>query len=280
MATSPLFDLTSANVNPDQPILLYDGDDHKIYWVGVHSAGEEIECNSYLIVDGGAGYLLEPGGFDRFGPVFKKVCYLISPSAVSHMYFSHQDPDICASFPSWIKWNENIQMIVSSLWTRFMPHYESRDISGESYHLNFIPVGDEGATILLKSGGRLECISAPYLHSPGNILLFDTTSGFLFSGDVGASMFKDRAFHLLIDNWDSHTDAMRGFHQRYMSCNRAVAGMINTLRGRQITALLPQHGAIFRQAEVARYFAWLSHLPVGADYLYRDMLRIPTQAGH
>ena len=151
MATTPLFDLTNSKLDPDQPILLYDGGDHKIYWVGVHSAGEEIECNSYLIIDAGAGYLLEPGGFDRFAPVFKKVCYLISPSAVSHMYFSHQDPDICASFPSWIKWNEDIQMIVSSLWTRFMPHYESRELSGKSYKLNFIPVGDEGATLPLKA---------------------------------------------------------------------------------------------------------------------------------
>jgi flavorubredoxin len=111
----------------------------------------------------------------------------------------------------------------------------------------------------------------PYLHSPGNILPFDTTSGFLFSGDVGASIFKDRSFHLPIDNWEAHTEAMRGFHQRYMACNQAVAGMIHKLRGRPITALLPQHGAIFRQDEVSRFFTWLSQLPVGADYLYRNI---------
>lgn len=271
MAACLLLDLTNAKVNHDEPVLLYDDGDHKIYWVGARSSGEEIECNTYLIIDGGAGYLLEPGGFDRFAPVFKKVCSLMSPSAISHLYFSHQDPDICASFPSWIKWNDNIQLVVSSLWTRFMPHYESRDVTGKSYRLNYIPVGDEGATITLKGGGRLECISAPYLHSPGNILLFDSESGFLFSGDVGAAMYKDNASHLVIDDWEAHTKAMQGFHQRYMSSNRAVSGMLKKLAGRRITAMLPQHGSIFRGDEVSRFSTWLHQLPVGADYLYPDV---------
>lgn len=271
MPKLPLLELTNATVDPTQPILLYDGDSHKVYWVGAHSTGEEIECNSYLIIDEGAGYLLEPGGFDRFAPVFKKVCYLMSPSAISHLYFSHQDPDICASFPSWVKWNEDIQLIISSLWQRFMPHYESRDVTGKSYRLNYIPVGDEGATITLKSGGRLECVSAPYLHSPGNILLFDSESGFLFSGDVGASVYKDSAFHLVVDNWDAQLKAMQGFHQRYMSCNRAVAGMIKKLARFRITAMLPQHGSSFRGEEVTRFFQWLGQLPVGADYLYQHV---------
>lgn len=271
MATGPLQELTNAKLNPEDPILLFEKGDHKVYWVGAHTRGEEIECNTYLILDGDEGYLLEPGGFDRFGPVFRKVCYLTLPSSITHLFFSHQDPDICASFPSWIKWNENIKLVVSALWSRFMPHYESNTITGKKYNLNYLMVPDEGASVSLKSGGRLECISAPFLHSPGNILVFDSVSGFLFSGDIGAAVHKDGAFRLIIDDWNTHTQAMKGFHQRYMSCNRAVAGMIKQLKGRSIHAILPQHGCIFRGEEVSRFFQWLATLPVGADYLYPNV---------
>jgi flavorubredoxin len=271
MATDPLQELMNAKLNPEDPILLFEQGDHKVYWIGAHTGGDEIECNAYLILDGTEGYLLEPGGFDRFGPVFKKVCRLISPKSISHLFFSHQDPDICASFPSWIKWNDNVKLVVSTLWTRFMLHYESRDLSGKNYTLNFLKVPDEGAFVSLQGGGRLECISAPYLHSPGNILVFDTVSGFLFSGDIGAAMYREERFRLVIDDWNAHTQAMKGFHQRYMACNRAVAGMIAQLKGRSIHAILPQHGCIFRGEEVTRFLQWLSALPVGADYLYPNV---------
>ncbi|WP_455377305.1 oxygen-binding di-iron domain-containing protein [Petrachloros mirabilis] len=271
MGTVALNELKNSSLNANEAILLFEKDDHKVYWVGTQTAGDEIECNSYVILDGESGYLLEPGGFDRFGPVFRKVCGLISPNAITHLFFSHQDPDICASFPSWTKWNENISLVVSTLWTRFMLHYESRDMSGKAHALNFLKVPDEGASVPLKSGGRLECISAPYLHSPGNILVFDTVSGFLFSGDVGAAMYKDNIFRLVIDDWGTHTQGMQGFHQRYMSSNRAVAGMRRKLDKFKITAILPQHGCIFRNEEVPRFLDWLGRLPVGADYLYPNV---------
>ncbi len=271
MASVPLLELKNNAINPDDAILLFDKGNHKVYWVGTQTGGDEIECNSYLILDGEEGYLLEPGGFDRFGPVFKKICRLISPKSITHLFFSHQDPDICASFPSWTKWNEDVKLVVSTLWTRFMLHYESRDLSGKAHTLNFLKVPDEGISVPLKDGSRLECISAPYLHSPGNILVFDTVSGFLFTGDVGAAMYKDSSFRLVIDDWTTHTQNMQGFHQRYMSSGRAVAGMNRKLEKLPITAILPQHGCIFRGDEVSRFMQWLGRLPVGADYLYPNV---------
>ncbi len=271
MTPVSLAELNNSTLNPEDAILLFENGGHKVYWVGAQTGGDEIECNSYLILDGNEGYLLEPGGFDRFGHVFKKVCRHINPKDITHLFFSHQDPDICASFPSWTKWNKNIKLVVSTLWTRFLLHYESKDLSGKAYNLNIVKVPDEGLSIPLKEGGRLECISAPFLHSPGNIFVFDTVSGFLFSGDVGTAMYKDNLFRLVIDEWTAHTQAMQGFHQRYMSSNRAVAGMIKKLEKLPITAMLPQHGCLFRGEEVPRFMHWLGGLPVGADYLYPNV---------
>lgn len=150
MVSVPLSNLQNDSINPDDAILLFKKGDHKVYWIGTHTGGDEIECNTYLIIDGHEGYLLEPGGFDRFPHVFKKVCLLLSPMSITHLFFSHQDPDICASFPSWTKWNDDIKLVVSSLWTRFMLHYETRDLSGKAHNLNFVKVPDEGLVDIIE----------------------------------------------------------------------------------------------------------------------------------
>ena len=133
--------------------------------------------------------LLEPGGFDRFPTSVQKVCLLLSPNSITHLFFSHQDPDICASFPSWTKWNEDIKLVVSSLWTRFMLHYESRDLSGR-------PTSQFSSKYRTRAFRSVERRRPTRLYlralsSPRNILVHDTVSGFLFSGDVGAAMYKD-----------------------------------------------------------------------------------------
>ena len=71
MSSNILSWLTNKNIDYTQPIKLYDDVNHQVYWVGVYTGGEEIECNTYLVVNGGEGFLIEPGGYDRFSPVFQ-----------------------------------------------------------------------------------------------------------------------------------------------------------------------------------------------------------------
>ena len=88
-------------------------------------------------------------------------------------------------------------MVVSNLRVRFLPHYMA-------YNVNYMPIGDEGLTIDLNRGGELKCLAAPYLHSPGSMVVFDSVCGFLFTGDIGASMYRDAKPRLVIDDWDAH----------------------------------------------------------------------------
>ncbi len=269
MAGNLLLTLTNAGINGALPIKLYDDSQHQVYWVGIQGGGEEIECNTYLVVNGGEGFLIEPGGHDRFTPVLNKVNQVMNAMKITHLLVSHQDPDLCASIPAWLRTNNKIKVVLPSQWTRFIPHYMDYNVSqvaGEN--TSFVPVTDDGASIQLKSGGQLRCISAPYLHSPGNMVMHDTVSGFLFSGDIGAAVFKDGKLRLVVEDWNSHVMAMQGFHQRYMSSNRAVSGFIRKIEGLPIKAILPQHGSIFRGDEVSKFFRWLENLPVGVDYLY------------
>jgi flavorubredoxin len=253
--------LRNDSLDVTKAIPLFHSPDHQVYWVGTVTGGEEIECNSYLLVDRGEGYLLEPGGFDRFAPVQEKVNSVFSAQSVTHLLFSHQDPDVCAAAAGWLEFNPQLTMACPSLWHRFMPHYM---VYKAAYRL----VKDDGLTLSLKSGGSLKCMSAPYLHSPGNMVVFDTVSGFLFSGDIGAAVYADGKPRLVIDNWNEQVKAMQGFHQRYMSSNRAVSAFIRSVAGLPIKAIVPQHGVIYRGEEVQQFLQWFGALPCGVDYLF------------
>lgn len=261
MSSDLLAKLQNRDIDATKTVPLYDSKGHQVYWVGAITQGEEIECNSYLVVDRGKGYLLEPGGYDRFTPVSEKVNSVFPAQSITHLLFSHQDPDVCASISSWLEYNPGITVVCPSLWQRFMPHYMA-------YNVKYQPMGDDGLILPLQSGGRLQCLSAPYLHSPGNMVTYDSVSGFLFSGDIGAALYTDGVPRLVIEQWDAQVDAMRGFHQRYMSSKRAVSAFLGKVAGLPVRAVLPQHGLIYRDGECEKFFRWLGDLPCGVDYLF------------
>lgn len=263
MAGGTLNAIVNANLDVDGVIPLYESEEHSLYWIGSRGEGEEIRCNSYLLIDSGEAMIFEPGGLSHFQPTFDKVSELLSPFEITHMLVSHQDPDVCASLPSWLQFNPDIHIVCPKLWHRFMPHYMV-------YHANYQLVPDSGLRLPLASGGYLDCISAPYLHSPGNMVVFDSVSGFLFSGDIGAAAQRDDAFDLVIDDWADQLARMAGFHQRYMGSTRAAAAFVERVRGLPITAMLPQHGQIFRGEEVQRFMDWFATLPCGVDFLYAE----------
>ena len=63
-----LTSLDNKALNAEDVILLYQSDNHCIYWIGAPGEDEEIPCNAYLLVDGDEGYILEPGGLSHFRP--------------------------------------------------------------------------------------------------------------------------------------------------------------------------------------------------------------------
>lgn len=263
MSQGLLKTIDNQSLNVNDVIPLYESDNHSIYWIGSVGEPEEIECNSYLLIDCGEAYIFEPGGLSHFQATFDKVSHKISPLELSHIFMSHQDPDVCASLPSWLQFNPDITIVCSHLWQRFLPHYMV-------YHAQYLAMPDEGISIQLKSGGQLQCISAPYLHSPGNMVVFDSISGFMISGDIGASARQSEQFKLVIEDWDHHIKAMTGFHQRYMGSTKAAAAFTASIKHLPIQAMLPQHGQIFRYSEVKAFFDWFEHLACGVDFLYPD----------
>ncbi|MDQ6964053.1 MAG: MBL fold metallo-hydrolase [Mariprofundales bacterium] len=254
-------DLQSSELSTEDAILLHDVPSHQVYWVGGAEMGESIPCNSWLIIDQDEGLLLEPGGHNHYHRVVNKVDSIFLSQGITHLICSHQDPDICASLASWVSHNPSMKVVTPHLWQRFLPHYMA-------HPLEVVPISDSGAKLPMPSGHHLHCISAPFLHSPGNIVSFDEGSGILFSGDIGASLSTQREPTLLIDDWDTHCQRMLSFHQRYMGSNRAVRAFVDSVADLPITAICPQHGAILRGDEVQKFFNWITSIDVGADYMF------------
>lgn len=64
-------------------------------------------------------------------------------------------------------------------------------------------------------------------------------------------------------NFDAHIRHAEGFHRRWMGSEQAKLSWRERVAKLDIDMLCPQHGAIYRGADVGRFLSWLSELKVG-----------------
>jgi flavorubredoxin len=126
------------------------------------------------------------------------------------------------------------------------------------------PIPDEGMIFDLR-GAKLLALPAHFLHSPGNLHLYDPLSKILYSGDLGASLGQG---YREVTDFDDHLPHMDAFHRRYMAGNRALRAWVRMARTLDVEIIAPQHGALFRgKAMIERFYAWLEQLECGVDLL-------------
>jgi len=214
-----------------------------------------IDTNEYLVTHGSHGLLLDPGGAEVFPAVFSALSSEFDPSALTAVFASHQDPDICSSLALWLEFNPQMRCYVSWLWGSFIPHFGG---TAET----FVTMPDEGADISL-DGLLLKAVPAHYLHSSGNFHLYDKVAKVLFSGDVGAALLPPGQDGLFVENFDAHIRHAEGFHKRWMGSNEAKRRWCERVAQMDIDMLCPQHGAIYQGADVQRFINWFDGLQVG-----------------
>ncbi len=237
---------------------IFERDNHAWHIVARDPDKKEhlIDSNEYLIVSDGKGALLDPGGQDIFPAVFSALSKVLTVDNVQFIFSSHQDPDISSSIPLWHTFNPKIRCYVSWLWANFLPHF-----GGEKE--TFVSVPDEGMDVTLNKL-KLRFIPAHYLHSSGNLHLYDPEARMYFSGDVGAAILPEGAkADIFVQDFDRHLPYMKAFHQRWMPSNEAKNDWIDRVSSFKIDMLCPQHGAILQGPDVAKFFQWLRELPVG-----------------
>jgi len=249
----------------DAPVVLWDEPGHAVYWVGSQEESP-FRCNAYLIVHGEVRVLFDPGSaMHHFEQVKSRVAAVIPPESVTHIVLHHQDPDLCDSLPQWVGVNPDVVLVTTPRTRVLLPYYGLPD------WVKWLDVSPNDSTVLELSatdGAALAFLTAPFLHFPEAMVTYDTRSGFLFSGDIGAAIEKH--WRLVVDDWDAHWKAMVPFHVFYMASGRALRGFTDKVAPFPITAILPQHGSILPGPMVRPALAALRELPCGIDLLYPD----------
>lgn len=252
-------------------IKLYDERKHKFVLLNESEPGEEdgVRSNQYLIVHEDTGFMLDPGGFGVMPRVLAEMLHYLSPKQVKGIFLSHQDPDIVGGLATWLELSQ-CPIYVSRIWMRFLPHYGLKDMS------RFIGVPDEGMPLEVAPGFNLEIVPAHFLHSEGQINVYDPISKILFSGDIGAAMMPMDNDAPYVDDFAAHLPYIAGFHKRYMCNNRAIQCWLESISHLEIDILAPQHGPIYRGQAVRDFLAWLRDLRCGTD-LMESGGRFPEQ---
>ncbi|MFZ5660527.1 MAG: MBL fold metallo-hydrolase [Pseudomonadota bacterium] len=236
---------------------IYEDGEHR--WAAIardpDRPGYVIDTNEYLVIDGDEALLTDPGGMEIFPAVFSAISGGFDPERIRFLFASHQDPDIISSLALWLEFNPRIKCYLSWLWGSFVPHF-----GGDAE--TFIRLPDEGMPFTLGKT-TLQAVPAHYLHSSGNLHLYDPRAKILFSGDVGAALLPSAADGLFVTDFDRHIRHAEGFHRRWMGSNDAKRRWCERVSRLDIDLLCPQHGAIYQGADVGRFIEWFAELEVG-----------------
>lgn len=240
MKTHKLFENTS------HTWLMFGRDDEKPEQI--------IDTNQYIVITKNNAFLMDPGGIELFSAMLSAVIKQVPADKITHIFASHQDPDIISSLGLWDQALPSATLHSPWLWESFIRHFGMHNITYDA-------IPDEGGTLKL-DGVNLEYIPAHYLHSSGNFNIYDAKAKILMSGDIGAALETVDA-PLFVDSFDEHIDKMKMFHQRWMPSNKAKNDWVQRVRKLDIDMMCPQHGRIFKGDDVTRFLDWFEELEVG-----------------
>ncbi len=240
------------------PILsLFDNGAHKNLLLEDLNTGVAVQANQHLVINNKEGMILDPGGHKVYNRVLTATLAELRDGNLRYLFLSHQDPDIVAACNGWLMSTE-ADAYCSALWLRFIPHFGLDRL----VETRLKPVPDEGM-ILELGGAQLFVLPAHFLHSTGNLHLYDPISKILYSGDLGAAIGMD---YREVSDFDAHLKYMEGFHRRYMAGNKALRLWAAMVRQLDIETIAPQHGALFKgKAMVERFISWCEQLECGMD---------------
>ncbi|WP_312254887.1 MBL fold metallo-hydrolase [Stutzerimonas nitrititolerans] len=257
-----------------QPIVLFENESHRCLCYDGLVTGEGVQANQFLIIDNDQRMLLDPGGDLTYMPLSLSLSKIFPLQDLDYIFASHQDPDIIASIDKWLLYT-NAKVVCSKLWSRFLPHLTAGYLStskGLSTYERVIPVDDRGALMRL---GRcqLKILPAHFMHSVGNLQIYDPISKILFSGDIGVSLVEDAN---PVQDFVAHEQYMRGFHRRYIASNRVARLWVAMIRKLDVDMIIPQHGRPFvGKAMIEAFLCWVEKQQCGIDLLGPDDFQVP-----
>ncbi len=235
---------------------IYSSSTHEWFVFGRDSEKPEkvIDTNQYLIKTRNKALLMDPGGIELFAPMLAAVVKEVPIDQVSHVFASHQDPDIISSLGLWDQTLTNATLYSPWIWESFLRHFGMETMS-------FSGIPDKGETLSIENV-EVEFIPAHYLHSSGNFNVYDPQAKILMSGDIGAALEPVDAA-MVVEDFEEHVKHMEMFHRRWMPSNRAKNDWVERVSKLEIEQMCPQHGRIFTGDNIKRFLEWFEKLEVG-----------------
>ncbi|MBP6901301.1 MAG: FprA family A-type flavoprotein [Burkholderiaceae bacterium] len=253
------------------PTTLYQRDGHQclMFTDLCDRDGEAVQANQFLIVDGGTGAILDPGGNLAYNDLYLGMTRHFPPQSLSAIIASHADPDIIASLDRWTTATQ-APIYISTVWERFVPHFCK---PGKTVD-RIIGIPDAGMRIRV---GRHDLLALPahFLHAEGNFQFYDPVSRILFSGDLGVSMLPGREAGTPVTRLAELLPGMERFHRRYMVSNKVLRLWADMVAPLDIAMIVPQHGAPLAGPAVAEFIAWARELRCGIDLMGPADYRVP-----
>ena len=243
---------------------------HAFYDLVDEKTSGAVQCNQFLIVDNGHGALIDPGGTMTYTGLLMDMQKYFSSKDLDYIFASHPDPDIIASVNKWFV-ASHCKVLISSLWTRFVPHFTT----GKDVSERIIGIPDPGVQITL---GQCKVLALPahFMHAEGNFQFYDPVSKILFSGDLGASIVPTAGAGNPVTDFDSHVQYMEGFHKRYIVSGKVCKYWANMVRQLDIEQIVPQHGNRFVGKDaVNKFINWIERLECGVDLMTQDHYTLP-----
>lgn len=247
---------------------LFNSDDHSNILLEDFGHGKMVQANVHFIVDNGHGMIIDPGGQKVFKHLISEVSEIVGFNGLKYIFLSHQDPDIVACINGWLM-TTKADALAPSIWDRFIPHFGVDSLMVDRIK----PISDEG-TILKLGNSELMILPAHFMHSCGNLHVYDPTSKILYSGDLGASLGQP---YMEVTNFEEHIPYMRGFHKRYIPSGRILNVWSKMIQSLDIEVIAPQHGAVIKGKEnIGKFLDWLSDLECGIDIIEKNGYHLPT----
>ncbi len=251
-----------------EPVILFENSEHKNILLPIQKMeGLAITNEQHLIIHNGSALLLDPGGRKVFNYAVNNVLNALNNQAkLTHIFFSHQDPDVIAATNGWLMSFE-AKGYISDLWFWFISHFGVERFAED----RMVAIPRTGGVIDL-AGCKLLVLPAHYLHSPGNFHLYDPVSKILYTGDLGSSQ---GAPYLEVQNFEEHLQYMEHLHKDYMASNKAMKLWADMAKKLDIEMIVPQHGAYFKGKEmVQKFISWAENYQCGLDLI--ESFKLPS----
>jgi len=223
-----------------------------IYWVGIYLENDPFQCHPYLIENGNASILIDPGSMLEFDAVVDKVNSISDMSNIKYIILHHQDPDLAASVPEMEKLiaRKDLKIITHSRMVPLIKHYL---IQSEYYEI------DRYGNRLQEEGLDLQFVTTPYCHSPGAFVTYDKQTKTLFSGDIFGGIGESWDFFAE----DDYFERARQFHAEYMPSRDIFNYALKKIEVLDIELIAPQHGSIIQKAQISPLIEQMKLLECG-----------------